>query len=147
MSGLLDMRAEVCCLAQEDCPSSWLTCLTRAGLVGIGSVPLVTKSSHWTRQNLPLPRGSSHQGRHHLTRALTRPTYLLFSNHPLSLSSSSIPFLPSFLNSTLSISNLHGNFKAQARASHPILSFSGGNKAQPICPYPQPALTLYPPYS
>ena len=45
MSGLLDMRAEVCCLAQEDCPSSWLTCLTRAGLVGIGSVPLVTKSS------------------------------------------------------------------------------------------------------
>lgn len=88
----------------------------------------------------------SSQWRHHLTRVLTRSSYLLFSNDPLSLSSSSFPFLPSF-NSALSVSNLHGNFRAQGRAFHPILSFSAGNKAQLICPYPQPALRQYPPYS
>ena len=46
MSGLLDMGADVSCIYGEDWPSSWPTRLTNAGLVGIGSVPSVAKSSH-----------------------------------------------------------------------------------------------------
>ena len=45
MSGLLDMGADVSCIYGEDWPSSWPTRLTNAGLVGIGSVPSVAKSS------------------------------------------------------------------------------------------------------
>ena len=45
MSGLLDTGADVSCVAGKDCLSSWLTCLTSAGLVGVGSVPSVAKSS------------------------------------------------------------------------------------------------------
>ena len=45
MSGLLDTGADVSCIAGKDWPSSWPTCLTNAGLVGIGSVPSVAKSS------------------------------------------------------------------------------------------------------
>ena len=45
MSGLLDTGADVSCIAGKDCPSSWPTRLTSAGLVGIGSVPSVAKGS------------------------------------------------------------------------------------------------------
>ena len=45
MSGLLDPGADVSCIAGKDWPSSWLTRLTSAGLVEIGSVPSVAKSS------------------------------------------------------------------------------------------------------
>ena len=45
MSGLLDTGADVSCIAGKDWPSSWPTRLTRAGLVGTGSVPSVAKSS------------------------------------------------------------------------------------------------------
>ena len=45
MSGLLDTGADVSCIPGKDWPSSWPTRLTSAGLVGIGSVPLVAKSS------------------------------------------------------------------------------------------------------
>ena len=45
MSGLLDTGADVSCIYGEDWPSSWPTRLTNAGLVGIGSVPSVAKSS------------------------------------------------------------------------------------------------------
>ena len=45
MSGLLDPGADVSCIAGKDWPLSWPTRLTRAGLVGIGSVPSVAKSS------------------------------------------------------------------------------------------------------
>ena len=45
MSGLLDTGADVSCIAGKDWPSSWPTCLTSAGRVGIGSVPLVAKRS------------------------------------------------------------------------------------------------------
>lgn len=45
MSGLLDTGADFSCIAGKDWPLSWLTCLTSAGLVGIGSVPLVAKTS------------------------------------------------------------------------------------------------------
>ena len=45
MSGLLDTGADVSCIAGKDWPSSWPTRLTSAGLVGIGSVPSVAKSS------------------------------------------------------------------------------------------------------
>ena len=45
MSGLLDTGADVSYIAGKHWPSSWPTHLTSAGLVGIGSVPLVAKSS------------------------------------------------------------------------------------------------------
>ena len=45
MSWLLDTGADVSCIAGKDGPSSWLTHLTNAGLVGIGSVSSVAKSS------------------------------------------------------------------------------------------------------
>ena len=45
MSGLLDTGADVSCFAGKDWPSSWPTHVTNAGLVGIGSVPSVAKSS------------------------------------------------------------------------------------------------------
>ena len=45
MSGLLDTGADVSCVAGKDCLSSWLTCLTSAGLGGTGSVPSVAKRS------------------------------------------------------------------------------------------------------
>ena len=45
VSGLLDTGADISCIAGKDWPSSWLTRLTNAGLVGIGSVPSVAKSS------------------------------------------------------------------------------------------------------
>ena len=45
MSGLLDTGEDVSCIAGKDWPSSWPTRLTNAGLVGIGSVPSVAKSS------------------------------------------------------------------------------------------------------
>ena len=45
MSGLLDTGADVFCIAGKDWPSSWPTRLANAGLVGIGSVPSVAKSS------------------------------------------------------------------------------------------------------
>ena len=45
MSGLLDTGADVSYIAGKDWPSSWPTRLTSAGLVGIGSVPSVAKSS------------------------------------------------------------------------------------------------------
>ena len=45
MSGLLNTGADVSCIAGKDCPLSWPTHLTNAGLVGIESVPLVAKSS------------------------------------------------------------------------------------------------------
>ena len=45
MSGLLDTRADVSYIAGKDWPSSWLTRLTSASLVGIGSVPSVANSS------------------------------------------------------------------------------------------------------
>ena len=45
MSGLLDPGADVSCIAGKDWPSSWLTHLTNAGLVRIGSAPLFAKSS------------------------------------------------------------------------------------------------------
>ena len=45
MSGLLDTGADVSCIAGKDWPSSWVTHLTNADLVGIGSVPSVAKSS------------------------------------------------------------------------------------------------------
>jgi len=51
MSGLLDTGEDVSYIAGKDWPSSWLTRLTNAGLVGIWSVPLVAKSS----QILTLP--------------------------------------------------------------------------------------------
>ena len=54
MSGLLDMGADVSCIYGEDWPSSWPTRLTNAGLVGIGSVPSVAKSSQmliWSDEN------------------------------------------------------------------------------------------------
>ena len=44
VSGLLDTGADISCIAGKDWPSSWLTRLTNAGLVGIGSVPSVAKS-------------------------------------------------------------------------------------------------------
>ena len=45
MSGLLDKGTDVSGIAGKDWPSSWLTCLTSASLVRIGSVPSVAKSS------------------------------------------------------------------------------------------------------
>ena len=51
MSGLLDTGEDVSYIAGKDWPSSWLTRLTNAGLVGIWSVPSVAKSS----QILTLP--------------------------------------------------------------------------------------------
>ena len=45
MSGLLYTGADVSCIAGKDCPLSWPTRLTNAGLEGIESVPLVAKSS------------------------------------------------------------------------------------------------------
>ena len=45
MSGLLNTGADVSCIAGKDCPLSWPTRLTNAGLEGIESVPLVAKSS------------------------------------------------------------------------------------------------------
>ena len=45
MSGLLDTGADISCLAGKDWSLSWMTCLTSACLVGIGSVPSVAKSS------------------------------------------------------------------------------------------------------
>ena len=45
MSGLLNTGADVSCIAGKDGPSSWLTHLTNASLVGIRSVPSVAKSS------------------------------------------------------------------------------------------------------
>ena len=45
MSGLLDTGADVSYIAGKHWPSSWPTHLTSAGLIGIGSVPLVAKSS------------------------------------------------------------------------------------------------------
>ena len=45
MSRLLNTRADVFYIAQKDWPSSWPTHLTSAGLVRIGSMPLVAKSS------------------------------------------------------------------------------------------------------
>ena len=45
MSGLLDKGTDVSGIAGKDWPSSWLTCLTSAGLGGTGSVPSVAKRS------------------------------------------------------------------------------------------------------
>ena len=45
MSGLLDSGADISCIAGKDWPSSWPTCVTSASLVGIGLMPLATKSS------------------------------------------------------------------------------------------------------
>ena len=45
MSGLLDTGADISYIAGKDWPSSWPTCLTSAGLVGIESMPSVAKSS------------------------------------------------------------------------------------------------------
>ena len=45
MSGLLDTGADISYIAGKDWPSSWPTCVTSASLVGIGLMPLVTKSS------------------------------------------------------------------------------------------------------
>ena len=45
MSGLLDTGADVSYIAGKHWPSSWPTHLTSAGLVGIGSIPSVAKSS------------------------------------------------------------------------------------------------------
>ena len=45
MSELLDYGAHVSYIVGKDWPSSWLTHLTNAGLVEIGSVPSVAKSS------------------------------------------------------------------------------------------------------
>ena len=45
MSGLLDTGTDVSRIAGKDWPSSWPTRLTNPGLVGIGSVPSVAKSS------------------------------------------------------------------------------------------------------
>ena len=45
MSGLLDTGTDVSRIAGKDWPSSWLTLLTNAGLVGIGSGHSVAKSS------------------------------------------------------------------------------------------------------
>ena len=43
-SGLLDTGTDVSYITKKDWPSSWLTHLTNADLVGIGSVPSVAKS-------------------------------------------------------------------------------------------------------
>ena len=54
MSGLLNTGADVSCIAGKDGPSSWLTHLTNASLVGIRSVPSVAKSSQiltWSDEN------------------------------------------------------------------------------------------------
>ena len=45
MLGLLDTGADISCIAGKGWLSSWPTRLTSAGLVGIGSVPSVAKSS------------------------------------------------------------------------------------------------------
>ena len=45
ISGLLDTGADVSYISGKDWPSSWPTRLTNPGLVGIGSVPSVAKSS------------------------------------------------------------------------------------------------------
>ena len=45
MSGLLDTGADISYIAGKDWLWSWPTRLTSAGLVGIGSVPSVAKSS------------------------------------------------------------------------------------------------------
>ena len=45
MSGLLDTGTDVSCIARKDWPSSWMTRLTSAGLVGIGTMPSAAKRS------------------------------------------------------------------------------------------------------
>ena len=45
ISGLLDIGADVSCIAGKDWPSSWPTRLTSVSLVGVGSVPSVAKNS------------------------------------------------------------------------------------------------------
>ena len=45
MSGLLDTRADVSCIAGKDWPSSWPTHTTENDLVGLGRAPAVAKSA------------------------------------------------------------------------------------------------------